>query len=94
MRLFSIKHLSKCVIYRLFDSVIILFQKIHVAGKAVSMLSGLTKIIKHPLFLQSHYNFSCQVSMLKIKKIPFHHGHRYELSRDDSSSVFRHCMQL
>ena len=27
----------------------------YVAGKAVSMLSGLTKMIKRALFLQSHY---------------------------------------
>ena len=34
---------------------------------------GLTKIIKRPSFLQSHYNFSSEVLMLKTK-IPIAQG--------------------
>ena len=35
------------------------------------MLSGLTNIIKRPLFLQSHKNISYQVMILKIKNFHF-----------------------
>ena len=45
-----------------------------VAGKAVSMLSGLTKIIKRPLFLQ----FQLSSFDVKNEKFPFHRGRGYE----------------
>ena len=63
-----------------------------VAGKAVSMLSDLSKIIKRPLFLQSS-QFQLSSFDVKNEKFPFHRGRGYELLRNDSSSVKRHCME-